>query len=62
MIQITDTIVLDDREIEERFVRATGLGGQMTTGNSVQCASTQPSLESICATCSVKVPLEHAEP
>jgi ribosome-associated protein len=28
MIQITDTIVLDDREIKERFVRATGPGGQ----------------------------------
>jgi ribosome-associated protein len=28
MIHITDTIVLDDREIKERFVRATGPGGQ----------------------------------
>jgi ribosome-associated protein len=28
MIQITDTIVLDDRVIKERFVRATGPGGQ----------------------------------
>ena len=28
MIRITDTIVLDDREIKERFVRATGPGGQ----------------------------------
>jgi ribosome-associated protein len=28
MIQITDTIALDDREIEERFVRASGPGGQ----------------------------------
>jgi ribosome-associated protein len=28
MIRITDTIVLGDREIEERFVRASGPGGQ----------------------------------
>jgi ribosome-associated protein len=28
MIAITDTITLDDREIEERFVRASGPGGQ----------------------------------
>ena len=28
MIQVTDTIVLNDREVEERFVRATGPGGQ----------------------------------
>jgi ribosome-associated protein len=28
MIRITDAIVLDDREIEERFVRASGPGGQ----------------------------------
>ena len=28
MIQITDEIALDDREIEERFVRASGPGGQ----------------------------------
>jgi ribosome-associated protein len=28
MIEVTDTIVLDDREIKERFVRATGPGGQ----------------------------------
>ena len=28
MIQITDSIALDDREIEERFVRASGPGGQ----------------------------------
>jgi ribosome-associated protein len=28
MIHITDTIALDDREIEERFVRASGPGGQ----------------------------------
>jgi ribosome-associated protein len=28
MIQITDTLSLDDREIEERFVRASGPGGQ----------------------------------
>ena len=28
MIRVTDTIVLDDREINERFVRATGPGGQ----------------------------------
>jgi len=28
MIQVTDTITLDDREIHERFVRATGPGGQ----------------------------------
>jgi ribosome-associated protein len=28
MIQITDAISLDDRELEERFVRASGPGGQ----------------------------------
>jgi ribosome-associated protein len=28
MIQITDTLALEDREIEERFVRASGPGGQ----------------------------------
>lgn len=28
MIQVTDTISLNDREINERFVRATGPGGQ----------------------------------
>jgi ribosome-associated protein len=28
MIQITDTIEIDDREVEERFVRASGPGGQ----------------------------------
>ena len=28
MIQVTDTIVLNDREIKERFIRATGPGGQ----------------------------------
>ena len=28
MIQVTDTIMLNDREINERFVRATGPGGQ----------------------------------
>ncbi|MDP1572170.1 MAG: alternative ribosome rescue aminoacyl-tRNA hydrolase ArfB [Vicinamibacterales bacterium] len=28
MIPITDTIALDDRDIEERFVRASGPGGQ----------------------------------
>jgi ribosome-associated protein len=28
MIQITDTLTIDDREIEERFVRASGPGGQ----------------------------------
>lgn len=28
MIHVTDTIVLDDREIHERFVRATGARGQ----------------------------------
>jgi ribosome-associated protein len=28
MIRVTDTIVVDDREIEERFVRASGPGGQ----------------------------------
>jgi ribosome-associated protein len=27
-IRITDTIAIDDREIEERFVRASGPGGQ----------------------------------
>ena len=28
MIQITGTLAIDDREIEERFVRASGPGGQ----------------------------------
>jgi len=28
MLHVTDTIVLDDREVEERFVRASGPGGQ----------------------------------
>ncbi len=28
MIRVTTTIVLDDRDIEERFVRASGPGGQ----------------------------------
>lgn len=28
MIRVTDAIVLDEREIEERFVRASGPGGQ----------------------------------
>ena len=28
MIRVTDDVVLDDREIEERFVRASGPGGQ----------------------------------
>jgi ribosome-associated protein len=28
MIQITDTLGIDEREIEERFVRASGPGGQ----------------------------------
>ena len=28
MLRITEAIVLDDREIEERFVRASGPGGQ----------------------------------
>src|SRR5512132_616810 len=28
MIQITNTLTIDDREIEERFVRASGPGGQ----------------------------------
>lgn len=28
MIQVTDTIVLDEREIKQRFVRSTGPGGQ----------------------------------
>src|ERR1700726_357086 len=28
MIHVTDTIVLDDRHLEERFVRASGPGGQ----------------------------------
>jgi ribosome-associated protein len=28
MIRVTDDIVLDEREIEERFVRASGPGGQ----------------------------------
>ena len=28
MIKVTDDIVLDDREVQERFIRATGPGGQ----------------------------------
>ena len=28
MITVTDTVALDDHEIKERFVRATGSGGQ----------------------------------
>src|SRR5712671_738303 len=28
MIRVTDAIVLDDRDLKERFVRATGPGGQ----------------------------------
>jgi ribosome-associated protein len=28
MIQITDTLTIDEREIDERFVRASGPGGQ----------------------------------
>ena len=28
MIRVTDTIELDDRDVEERFVRASGPGGQ----------------------------------
>jgi ribosome-associated protein len=28
MLQVTDTIVIDESEIEERFVRASGPGGQ----------------------------------
>lgn len=28
MIRVTDTIVLDDREVNERLVRAAGPGGQ----------------------------------
>ena len=28
MIQITDAIAIDERELEERFVRASGPGGQ----------------------------------
>jgi ribosome-associated protein len=28
MIRVTDEIMLDDREVEERFVRASGPGGQ----------------------------------
>ena len=28
MIQVTDAITLDDRDVEERFVRASGPGGQ----------------------------------
>ncbi len=28
MIQITDSLSIDDREVEERFVRASGPGGQ----------------------------------
>ena len=28
MIQITDTVAIEDRDVEERFVRASGPGGQ----------------------------------
>ena len=28
MIRVTDNIAIDDREIDERFVRASGPGGQ----------------------------------
>ena len=28
MIQVTDTLSIEDREVEERFVRASGPGGQ----------------------------------
>ena len=28
MVQITDTVAIEDRELEERFVRASGSGGQ----------------------------------
>ena len=28
MIQVTDAIAIDEREIEERFIRASGPGGQ----------------------------------
>ena len=28
MIRITDELAIDDREVEERFVRASGPGGQ----------------------------------
>ena len=28
MIQVTDTIAIDERELEERFVRSPGPGGQ----------------------------------
>jgi ribosome-associated protein len=28
MLRITDSIIVNDREVEERFVRATGSGGQ----------------------------------
>lgn len=28
MIQVTDTVAIDDRHIEERFIRASGPGGQ----------------------------------
>ena len=28
MIQITDTVAIDERDVEERFVRASGPGGQ----------------------------------
>ena len=28
MIQVTDTVALEDRDVEERFVRASGPGGQ----------------------------------
>jgi Protein chain release factor B len=73
MIQITDTIVLDDREIKERFVRATGPGGQninkVATAVELRSASTSPVKERLISKKqqqgavkrSVKVPLEHPE-
>jgi hypothetical protein len=41
MIRVTDTIVLDDRGVNERFVRAAGLAARMSTRSRPRssCAS-----------------------